>query len=142
MTTLPTHYSASSIAHMSEHQKENRIWSEHANRIMIQPPSNIAPFTNSPAFIRGHFTLTETGDTFLDIHTLGKGELWINGHALGRFWNVGPQQTLYVPGPWLRKGTNEIVIFDLKPTPGEYVTGLDHPILDGPVPDQTRSSQQ
>ncbi|WP_035349831.1 beta-galactosidase [Edaphobacter aggregans] len=55
------------------------------------------------------------GDTFLDSSKLGKGALWINGHAIGRFWNIGPLQTLYVPGPWLKKGENEIVIFDLMP---------------------------
>ena len=43
----------------------------------------------------------------------GKGAAWINGHALGRFWNVGPQQTLYVPAPWLNIGANEVVVFTL-----------------------------
>ncbi|RSL15157.1 beta-galactosidase [Edaphobacter aggregans] len=104
------------------------------------------PFTpfprDTPAFFRAHFTLTQPCDTFLDTHTLGKGAIWINGHPIGRFWNVGPQQTLYVPGPWLRQGTNEIVVFDMIPQPNPHVSGLDHPILDGPVPDQTRSSQQ
>ncbi len=70
---------------------------------------------STPTFYRAHFTLTTTGDTFLDIRHLGKGALWINGHAIGRFWNIGPQQTLFVPGPWLRKGTNEIV--SLRPRP-------------------------
>ena len=46
----------------------------------------------------GHFTLSRAGDTFLDVRALGKGAVWINGHALGRFWDIGPQQTLYVPG--------------------------------------------
>ncbi len=105
-------------------------------------PASLPPPPAAPAFYRAHFTLTQTGDTFLDTHTLGKGALWINGHPIGRFWNIGPQRTLYVPGPWLRNGTNEIVIFDLTPQPSEYVSGLDHPILDAPVPDQTRSSQQ
>ena len=95
-----------------------------------------------PTFRRAHFTLTQTGDTFLDISKLGKGALWINGHAIGRFWNIGPQQTLYVPAPWLKKGENEIVIFDLMPPPFPKVTGLDHPILNGPTQSQTHSNQQ
>ena len=99
--------------------------------------------TGEPTFYRSHFTLTQTGDTFLDTHTLGKGAIWINGHPIGRFWNIGPQRTLYVPGPWLQKGSNEIVVFDMSPTAiPPHVAGLDHPILDGPVPDQTKSSQQ
>ena len=88
---------------------------------------------SGPCFERGHFTLGKTGDTFIDVRALGKGAVWINGHAIGRFWDVGPQQTLYVPGVWLREGENEIVVFDLKGKPGAIVSGLDHPLLDGPV---------
>jgi beta-galactosidase len=103
----------------------------------------VSAANSAPTFFRAHFTLTQAGDTFLDIRNLGKGALWINGHPIGRFWNIGPQQTLYVPGPWLRKGVNEIVIFDLAPTsPQPYVAGLDHPIIDGPVSDKTGSKQE
>jgi hypothetical protein len=88
----------------------------------------------TPTFYRAHFTLTTTGDTFLDVRKLGKGALWINGHPIGRFWNIGPQQTLFVPAPWLHEGNNEIVIFDLTPsTDTPTLTGLASPILDGPV---------
>jgi beta-galactosidase len=85
---------------------------------------------NGPAFYRGTFQLSETGDTFLDARALGKGAAWINGHALGRFWSIGPQQTLYVPGPWLRKGENEIIIFDLEGRGNRSVKGLSRPVLD------------
>ena len=99
--------------------------------------------TDSPSFYRGHFTLTTTGDTFLDIRTLGKGALWINGHPIGRFWNIGPQDTLFVPGPWLHKGSNEIVVFDLAPSASTpTLTGLDTPILDGPVIDTSLARPQ
>jgi beta-galactosidase len=99
--------------------------------------------TDAPSFYRGYFALATTGDTFLDIRKLGKGALWINGHPIGRFWNIGPQQTLYVPGPWLRKGDNEIVIFDLKPSAGPLtVSGLATPILDGPVIDTSIAAKQ
>lgn len=65
-----------------------------------------------PVFYQGSFTLNETGDTFLDMRNWGKGIVFVNGHHLGRYWNVGPQQTLYVPGVWLNKGNNDIVIFE------------------------------
>jgi beta-galactosidase len=97
--------------------------------------------TATPTFYRAHFTLTTTGDTFLDIRNLGKGALWINGHPIGRFWNIGPQQTLYVPGPWLRTGENEIIVFDLAPTTATpTVQGLATPILDGPVTDTSKDT--
>jgi beta-galactosidase len=83
-----------------------------------------------PAFDRGHFDLKETGDTFLDTRGWGKGAIWINGHALGRFWNLGPQQTLYVPGPWLKKGTNEIVVFTQQQPKDPRIRALRTSILD------------
>jgi beta-galactosidase len=99
--------------------------------------------TSTPTFYRANFTLTTTGDTFLDVRALGKGALWINGHPIGRFWNIGPQQTLFVPGPWLRTGDNEIVVFDLAPSASApTLAGLDTPILDGPVIDTSASTKQ
>jgi beta-galactosidase len=88
---------------------------------------------SGPCFYQGHFQLAHAGDTFLDVRSLGKGAVWINGHALGRFWDIGPQQTLYVPGPWLKDGDNQIVVFDTKGTGAVSLSGLDHPLLDGPV---------
>ncbi len=67
----------------------------------------------APSFWRATFTLEKTGDTFLDLRNWGKGVLWANGHCLGRFWNIGPSQTAYLPGCWLKPGKNEIVIWDL-----------------------------
>lgn len=65
-----------------------------------------------PTFYHGNFTLSKTGDTFLDMRKWGKGIVYVNGHHLGRYWSVGPQQTLYVPGVWLKKGINDIVVFE------------------------------
>ena len=74
--------------------------------------------------------LDKTGDTFLDMTNFGKGIIFINGHHLGRFWNVGPQQTLYVPGCWLKKGNNSIVVFDQKNTmKQEQISTIATPIL-------------
>ncbi len=83
-----------------------------------------------PAFYRGEFDLAKTGDTFLDLRNWSKGTVWVNGHQLGRFWDIGPQGTLYVPGPWLKNKGNEVIVFDLKPQPKPELKGLKRPVLD------------
>lgn len=88
---------------------------------------------SGPAFYRGQFNATASGDVFLDVRQLGKGALWINGHPIGRFWSIGPQQTLYVPGAWLHRGANEVVVFDEQGKPNRKLSGLAKPILDAPV---------
>jgi len=88
-----------------------------------------APATG-PAFWRATFNLEKTGDTFLDLRGWGKGDVWVNGHCLGRFWNIGPTQTAYVPGCWLRPGENEIIILDLAGPQNPVVAGIAKPMLD------------
>jgi beta-galactosidase len=83
-----------------------------------------------PAYYRATFTLDKTGDTFLDMTNWTKGMVYVNGHNLGRFWEIGPQQTLYLPGIWLKKGQNEIIILDMVGTTTPTVTGLRQPIID------------
>jgi beta-galactosidase len=85
---------------------------------------------NGPAWYKGSFNLTTTGDTFLDMSTWGKGMVWVNGCNLGRFWKIGPQQTLFVPGVWLKKGKNEIIVLDVDKPVSKKVAGLSKPILD------------
>lgn len=63
-------------------------------------------------FFEGNFSLSETGDTYFDMINYFKGLVYINGHNLGRYWNIGPQQRLYCPASWLKKGNNEIIVFD------------------------------
>lgn len=86
--------------------------------------------TSMPAFWRGSFKVAKPGDTFLDVRSWGKGVVWVNGHCLGRFWNIGPTQTMYVPGPWLREGNNDIVVLDLVGPRQPKLAGLAKPILD------------
>jgi beta-galactosidase len=86
--------------------------------------------TAQPAFYRGSFELNEVGDTFLDTRSWFKGVVWINGHNLGRYWKSGPQQTLYVPAPWLKKGRNEVVIYESNGVEQRSLQGLATPILD------------
>jgi beta-galactosidase len=88
------------------------------------------PITNAPAFWRGTFNLEKAGDTFLDLRSWGKGDLWVNGRCLGRYWNIGPSQTAYAPGCWLHPGENEIVILDLTGPENPILVGLEKPILD------------
>ncbi len=83
-----------------------------------------------PGCYRATFNLKKTGDTFLNFETWGKGLVYVNGRGLGRIWNIGPQQTLYIPGCWLNKGENEVLVFDIV-GPGKTVSeGLREPIID------------
>ena len=84
----------------------------------------------APAYYRATFNLETPGDVFLDMQTWGKGMVWVNGKAMGRFWEIGPQQTLFMPGCWLKKGENEIIVLDLKGPEKASVKGLKTPILD------------
>jgi beta-galactosidase len=84
-----------------------------------------------PTIYTGGFTLNQTGDTFLDMGSWGKGIVFVNGHHLGRYWNVGPQQTLYLPGCWLRKGKNSVVIFEqLNTKKHSDIATVQVPVLD------------
>lgn len=91
---------------------------------------NNKPGKDCPVIKKGSFELAETGDTYLDLSNWGKGVIWVNGHNLGRYWNKGPQQTLYLPAEWLNKGRNEIVVFEMIKPGQESIQGLEKPILD------------
>ena len=75
-------------------------------------------------FFKGSFDLKEVADTFIDMTNYKKGIVWVNGHNLGRYWEIGPQKRLYCPAPWLKSGTNEIVIFDLLQNEARPVSGV------------------
>ncbi len=78
-----------------------------------------AEMTRPGVFFRGTLKLDQTADTFIDMTNFVKGFVWVNGHNLGRYWEIGPQTRLYCPASWLRNGENEIIVFDLhKTTPG------------------------
>ena len=82
-----------------------------------------------PGYHRGYFNLSKVGDTFLNFETWGKGQVYVNGHAMGRIWSIGPQQTLYVPGCWLKKGKNEIIVLDIVGPREAVVWGQAEPEL-------------
>ncbi|MBW7839260.1 MAG: beta-galactosidase, partial [Chitinophagaceae bacterium] len=75
-------------------------------------------------FFEGRFNLSEVGDTYIDMSGYTKGVLYVNGHNLGRYWNIGPQQRLYCPASFLKKGENEILVFDLLQQQAASVQGL------------------
>lgn len=77
-----------------------------------------------PRFYRDSFQLSSVGDTFIDMRGWGKGHVWVNGHHLGRFWTIGPQQTLFCPAPWLKTGQNEITVLELETSGATSVQGL------------------
>lgn len=87
---------------------------------------------NAPAFHRGYFELSMVASSFIDMRGWGKGHAWINGHHLGRFWKIGPQQSLYVPASWLRRGRNEIVVLDVETGTHRSVQGLTEPVFETP----------
>ena len=110
---------------------------------MYKMPMNECPSVKAgtvkegrPVMYESDFKLNKTADTFLDMSAWGKGIVFVNGHNLGRYWQVGPQQTLYVPGCWLKKGGNKIVIFEqLNEKAQTEITFTDKPILEQVVLD-------
>ena len=104
---------------------------------MDKAPALGAGTTNTaghPALYQGTFDLNKVGDTFLDMKNWGKGIVFINGINIGRYWKIGPQQTLYLPGCWLKKGTNSIVVLDqLNDIQQTEIATVTVPVLDGPV---------
>jgi beta-galactosidase len=90
----------------------------------------VASKSGGPAFWRTFVEVKDPGDTFLDMRPWSKGVAWVNGRCLGRFWNIGPSQTMYLPGPWLKAGRNEIVILDMLGPEKPVVAGLEAPVLD------------
>lgn len=99
------------------------------------------PVADAPAVHHGSFNLVKLGDAFLDLRGWGKGIVFVNGHNLGRYWYIGPQQTLYVPGVWLKQGRNDIVIFEQLKDDVHSVAGVTTPILDQLNKDQNDPSR-
>ena len=97
--------------------------------------------TNSPACYRFTLNTDKPADTFLDMRSWGKGIAWVNGHCLGRFWSIGPTQTMYLPGPWLKSGANDIVLLDFDGPEKTEIAGLEKPILNELRPERDLSQE-
>ena len=105
---------------------ENAVTALGYERINRENPTDL---DTKRGYYRGYFTLKKVGDTFLNFETWGKGQVYVNGHAMGRFWSIGPQQTLYVPGCWLKKGRNEVIVLDIVGPREPVVWGQAEPEL-------------
>jgi beta-galactosidase len=111
--------------------KEPKHW-----QIFSLPMNNLAhlQFTKQPCegpcFYRTQLTASAAADTYLDTSALHKGELWVNQAPLGRFWSIGPQHALYLPGPWVKQGQNEIIFFDSIGNSTGLLKSTNKPIFD------------
>ena len=109
---------------------DDYVTAQKALSTPVLHPAEIIPPKYPMGYYRGYFNLKRTGDTFLNMEQFGKGQVYVNGHAIGRFWSIGPQQTLYVPGCWLKKGKNEVIILDVVGPKQPIVKGQATPELD------------
>ena len=102
----------------------------------MRSPDTIQGWTtqpvNGPAFHRGHFHVDRPADTYLDVSAFGKGFAWVGERNLGRIWDIGPQRSLYLPAPWLRRGDNTVVVFDLQARHRPSVRGTIQPAWSTP----------
>jgi beta-galactosidase len=123
--------------------KEIKGWDIYGFPFNKEPDisSNEKTASEYPTINQGSFNLSEVGDTYLDMRNWYKGHVWINGHNLGRYWYIGPQQTIYVPACWLKKGENKIVVFEqFKFKLQNKISAIDKPILnEGPKTNMFRS---
>jgi beta-galactosidase len=95
----------------------------------ISAKGNVNQVNEGPVMRKGTFNLAKTGDTYLDMRTWGKGVVWINGHNLGKYWSIGPQQTIYLPKEWLKAGKNDITVLELLDNKQATVEAISTPIL-------------
>lgn len=105
---------------------------ENYQQMKFQPIAEAKATTGErlPGCYRATFQVKKPGDTFLNFETWGKGLVYVNGHGMGRIWEIGPQQTLYVPGCWLKAGENEVLVFDIVGPSETRCEGLREPLLD------------
>ncbi len=109
VTLTPTRWTNSTIA--DDYQT--------AVNALAKPTNKMRGLQSKAGYYRGYFNVSKVGDTFINMEAFGKGQVYVNGHALGRFWKIGPQQTLYLPGCWLKKGKNEVIVLDVVGPKGE-----------------------
>ncbi|MDP9080293.1 MAG: beta-galactosidase [Bacteroidota bacterium] len=102
-----------------------RLPFNRVNGIAFKPAKPVS----TPVVRKGAFTLAKVADTYLNMEGWGKGGVWVNGHNLGRYWSTGPQQTLYLPAEWLKKGRNDIVVLELLKSDVSSLNSSKTPVL-------------
>jgi beta-galactosidase len=101
-------------------------------RLAAGAPASAGGDTAGPGFWRGTLKLDKPVDSFLDTRGWGKGQVWVNGHHLGRYWHIGPQQTLYLPASWLKAGANEVLVFSTEAPTATTMQGRADPVVETP----------
>jgi beta-galactosidase len=93
------------------------------------PPSDKTSASTGPTFYTGTFNISEPGETYLDMSNFHFGVVWVNGHNLGRYWDVGASRCIYLPSPWEKQGENQITVLELGPAPAQpSITGVPNMI--------------
>ncbi|MEU3223075.1 beta-galactosidase [Streptomyces sp. NPDC006976] len=112
-------------------------WSMHRIPLDTWTPQELArtasaaPPAGTTGFATASLPLDRTADTFVALPGFGKGFCWINGNLLGRYWEIGPQHTLYLPRPFLRAGDNTLTVLELERL-GDRIELVDRPELGAP----------
>ncbi|WP_246464325.1 beta-galactosidase [Undibacterium seohonense] len=120
----------SAVTVLGDNKQVDTIQAWNTYLLPVDEPfiQNLRPTTskdnkNRPGcFFKLHLKLDEIGDTYIDMKNWTKGVVWINGHNIGRYWKLGPQTRLYCPASWLKKGDNQILIFDFHQTQAKTVS--------------------
>ncbi|HEX7351129.1 beta-galactosidase family protein [Brachybacterium sp.] len=101
---------------------------EELAALLAQAPAcEGAPDAESlPVLVGASFEAAAPADTFLDVSGAGHGVAYVNGFCVGRYWSIGPQQTLYVPAPLVRQGRNEVLLLDLEKVPRRLALAEEH----------------
>ena len=105
-------------------------WEMYSLPLEVPPSSGTVATSEAPAFYKGSFEVDVACDTFLDVKNFRKGVAFINGFNLGRYWEIGPTRTMYIPAPLLKSGKNELILFETDGLIGPAEVELvDTPVL-------------
>ncbi|MDA3973860.1 beta-galactosidase [Enterococcus thailandicus] len=88
-----------------------------------------ATIAKTPSFYKIELLLEEVGNTFLDCSSFGKGVVFVNGENIGRYWQEGPTQSLFIPDFFWKKGINEVIIFETEGVPIYEIHFSEAPIM-------------
>jgi beta-galactosidase len=121
-------------------------WTMHPLPLDTWTPADLTraaasvPPAGTTGFATARLTLDEPADTFLALPGFTKGFCWVNGELLGRYWDIGPQTTLYLPGPLLHSGENTLTLLELEHL-GDHIALRDSPAL-GPAEEYIETFDQ
>jgi len=118
------------VSHIIAHSLDfNQTYVKLLNALTDWGKFDSATYYLAPALFRAHLNIEGSPvDTYLSLPGWTKGSVFVNDFNIGRYWDVGPQKTLYIPGPVLKTGANTIVLFELHKV-GQELVFQDHPVL-------------